>query len=225
MIEEARRRAVFPLGGCLLPGDPVGLTIFEDRYLQMITAVLADDGLFASVLISEGSEVGGSDRRFDQGVLVEVIDAVTAGPRVLVRGVARDAWSVTEWHPDDPYPCASGVVSARDEVSGTARFDVASSLSLVAQAVVSLRALVAERSGMGEMPATPALRRVAGGRWWDDRVTSDQLWGTFWSVAGAVPCGPLDRHSFLVPGALPERVRRLRTVLEHVEEVARFRFG
>lgn len=216
---------MFPLGGCLLPGDPVGLTIFEDRYLQMITAVLAGDGIFASVLISEGSEVGGSDRRFDQGVLVEVVDAVTVGPRVLVRGVACDAWSVTEWLPDDPYPRANGVVSSREEVSGTVRFDVASSLSLLAQSVVTLRALVDERSGAGELPSSPALRRIAGGRWWDDRVTSDQLWGTFWSVAGAVPCGPLDRHSLLVPGALPERVRRLRAVLEHVEEVARFRFG
>lgn len=225
MNERAGERAVFPLGGCLLPGDPVGLTIFEDRYLQMITAVLAGDGIFASVLISEGSEVGGSDRRFDQGVLVEVVDAVTVGPRVLVRGVARDAWSVTEWLPDDPYPRANGVVSSREEVSGTVRFDVASSLSLLAQSVVTLRALVDERSGAGELPSSPALRRIAGGRWWDDRVTSDQLWGTFWSVAGAVPCGPLDRHSLLVPGALPERVRRLRAVLEHVEEVARFRFG
>lgn len=225
MNTQVRRRAVFPLGSCVLPGDPIGVTIFEERYLQMITEVLADDGVFASVLISEGSEVGGSDRRFDHGVLVEVVDAVTAGQRVLVRGVARDAWSVTEWLLDDPYPRALGIVSARDEVSGTARFDVASSLSLVAQSVVSLRALVEERAGVGGVPATPSLRRIAAGRWWDDRVTSDQLWGAFWTVAGAVPCGALDRHSLLMPGGMPERVRRLRTVLEHVEEVARFRFG
>lgn len=225
MSDPSRERAVFPLGGCLLPGDPVGLTLFEDRYLQMITAVLADDGMFASVLISEGSEVGGSDRRFDHGVLVEVVEAVNAGQRVLVRAVARDAWTVSTWLDDDPYPRAIGDVSARDPVTGTARFDVASSLSLLAQSVVSLRALIKERSNVAELPATPGLSRIAGGRWWDDRITSDQLWGALWVVAGAVPCGPIDRHSLLVPGSLPERVRRLRTVIEHVEEVARFRFG
>lgn len=225
MTPAERERAVFPLGGCLLPGDPVGLTLFEDRYLQMITAVLADDGMFASVLISEGSEVGGSDRRFDHGVLVEVVEAVSAGPRVLVRGVARDVWSVVSWLDDDPYPRALGVVSAREEVSGSTRFDLASSLSLLAQQVVSVRSLIKERSGLGEMPSTPALGRIAAGRWWDERVTSDQLWGALWSVAGAVPSGPLDRYSLLGPGTLPERVRRLRAVIEHVEEVARFRFG
>lgn len=216
---------VFPLGGCVLPGDPVSLTIFEQRYLQMITEVLAGDGRFASVLISEGSEVGGADRRFDHGVVVEVVEAVTAGPRVLVRAMARDAWSVDTWLDDGPYPKAVGHVSGLETVEGRERFDVASSLSLVAQSVVSLRALIKERTGMSETPAPPSLARIAGGRWWDDRVETTQLWGAFWTVAGLVPCGALDRYGLLVPGELPVRIRRLRAVIDHVEEVARFRFG
>lgn len=225
MIDDPREHAVFPLGNCLLPGDPVGLTLFEDRYLAMITEVIAGDGLFVSVLISEGSEVGGDDRRFDHGVLIEVVEAVSAGPRVLVRAVARDVWSVERWLDDSPFPRAVGRVTARDVVEGAGRYDVASSLSLLAQSVVSLRALIKERTGLSGAPSTPALRTIAGGRWWDERVTSDQLWGALWVVAGAVPCGALDRHGLLVPGPLVDRVRRLRGVVEHVEEIARFRFG
>ena len=220
-----REMPVFPLGGCVLPGDPLSLTLFEDRYLQMIAEVLAADGVFATVLISEGSEVGGADRRFDHGALVEVLEAVSAGPRVLVRGVARDVWSVTRWLDDDPFPRAIGSVSARDQIEGATRFDVASALSLLAQSVVSLRALIAERTGTPGSTSTAALGRVAAGRWWDERVTSDQLWGALWTVAGSVPCGPFDRHGLLTPGTLVERVRRLRGVIEHVDEVARFRFG
>lgn len=224
---EATERVlpVFPLGGCVLPGDPVSLTLFEDRYLQLIAEVLAGDGLFATVLISEGSEVGGDDRRFDHGVLVEVLEAVSAGPRVLVRGVARDVWSVARWLDDDPFPRAVGRVSGREAVEGPARFDVASALSLLAQSVVSLRALISERTGLAGPSSAAALGRIASGRWWDERITSDQLWGALWSVAGAVPCGPLDRYGLLTPGSVADRVRRLRGVIEHVDEVARFRFG
>ncbi|MGA0863671.1 MAG: hypothetical protein ACO3RB_07250 [Ilumatobacteraceae bacterium] len=181
--------------------------------------------IFATVLISEGTEVGGEDRRFDHGVLIEVLEAVNAGPRVLVRGVARDVWSVARWLDDEPYPRAIGAVSGRDRVEGTERFDVASAMSLLAQSAVSLRALIAERTGMAGPASTAPLGRVAAGRWWDEGVTSDQLWGALWTVAGAVPCGPFDRYGLLTPGTLPERVRRLRGVIEHVDEVARFRFG
>ena len=211
---------VFPLGAAFLPGDRVDLTLFEPRYLQMITSVLVGDGLFATVLISEGSEVGGADRRFDHGTVVEVVRAHDVGGRVVVQGRATGCWRAVSWLPDDPFPRAVGAPRLPDAVEGRARFDVASSLSLLAQSVVSLRFSL---TGDHEIAAEPALSEVAAGRWWDDRVSSDDLWGRFWTVARALPCGPLDRHSLLLDGDLPERVRRLRSVVEHVGELIRFR--
>ena len=46
---------MFPLGMVLLPGSPLGLRVFEPRYLTMLEEVLAGDGAFGVVLIERGS--------------------------------------------------------------------------------------------------------------------------------------------------------------------------
>ena len=46
-----------------------------------------------------------------------------------------------------------------------------------------------------------------------------------WLVARQVPCGPMDRYSLLRPGTLIERADRLRRIVEHVTEIANFRFS
>ena len=210
---------VFPLGTAFLPGDRIVLTLFEPRYLQMLTEVLVGDGRFASVLISEGSEVGGGDRRFGHGVAVQVTGAHDADGRVVLHGVATDAWTVASWMEDDPYPRAKGVLQMPTVVEGRDRFDVASALSLLAQSVVSLRAAITRDQ---DVAREPGLAEIAGGRWWDDRVPSTALWEGFWTVARALPCGSLDRHSLLVDADLPTRIRRLRSVVEHVADLIRF---
>ena len=222
MTALPREWPVFPLGSAFLPGDPVGLTLFEPRYLEMITGVLVGDGRFASVLISEGSEVGGADRRFDHGVVVEVHDAADLPGRILVRGRALGCWRAVEWLHDDPYPRAIGVEVAEPVVEGRARFDIASSISLLAQAVSSIRSML----GADEVTSRePGLAGLAGGRWWDERGESERLWEAFWLLARAIPCGAYDRHSFMLEGELSERVRRVRAVVEHVSEIIRFRNG
>lgn len=218
---------VFPLGTAFLPGDRVGLTLFEPRYLEMITGVLVGDGRFASVLISEGSEVGGADRRFDHGVVVEIVDAVDLPGRVLVKGRAIRCWRATRWLDDAPFPRATGAPVDDQPVVGRERFDVASSISLLAQSVVSIRSLVGAPVDASLHhpldPDTSRLSALAGGRWWDEQVTSDRLWDAMWTLARTVPCGPLDRHSLVVDGTLPERLRRIKAVVEHVSEIIRFR--
>lgn len=210
---------VFPLGTAFLPGDRVALTLFEPRYLQMLTEVLVGDGRFVSVLISEGSEVGGGDRRFGHGVVVRVNGAHDAGGRVVLRGAAVTAWTATSWLADDPYPRAVGVAQVPIATEGRERFDVASALSLLAQSVVSIRSAVIRD---GDPAREPGLAEIAGGRWWDDRVSSSVLWECFWTVARALPCGSLDRYSLLVEADLPTRIRRLRAVVEHVGDLIRF---
>src|SRR5687768_16728850 len=50
---------LFPLNTVLFPGMPLSLHIFEERYKEMITRCLQDNGPFGVVLIKEGIEALG----------------------------------------------------------------------------------------------------------------------------------------------------------------------
>jgi uncharacterized protein len=98
---------VFPLGSVLFPRTPLGLRIFEERYLVMLGRLLdAADPSFGVVLIERGSEVGGGEHRFGLGTLARlerVVPQQGAIP-VVARGTTR--FEVEEWLDDDPYPRA-----------------------------------------------------------------------------------------------------------------------
>ncbi len=49
---------LFPLGATLFPGGRLGLKVFEQRYLELAKARIADGGLFGIVTLTSGSEVG-----------------------------------------------------------------------------------------------------------------------------------------------------------------------
>ncbi|HPV24680.1 MAG TPA: LON peptidase substrate-binding domain-containing protein [Casimicrobium sp.] len=49
---------LFPLGATLFPGGRLGLKVFEQRYLELAKARIADSGLFGVVTLTSGSEVG-----------------------------------------------------------------------------------------------------------------------------------------------------------------------
>lgn len=222
--------AVFPLGAAYLPGERVSLNIFEDRYVSMMTDVMNEGKMFASVLIERGSEVGGDDLRHRHGVIVAVESIVELDALLLVTGVAVTPCDITQWLPDDPYPRAEVEVQKRQPLDEQQRFDIASSLSLLAQAIRLIHESLTEQQGetvegeennhMNQTVAT-----IAAGRWWDVRVEEDELWRAFWLLARNLPCGPFDRYSFLTPGSLSERVKRLKQTVEHVGEVVSFRFG
>lgn len=214
---------VFPLSTAYLPGDAVSLRVFEDRYLAMIADLGGAGASFVSVLISRGAEVGGGDARFSHGVSIR-IDRISSGPEsVVMLGRAENAVSVRQWLPDDPYPRAEVDTQAEGELEPQDRFDVAATLSLVAQRV---RTIVASIPDLGDTPhGVRGIGAVAAGRWWDERVADDELWRAFWIVACAVPCGALDRFHLLEPGPLTERVARLKRTVDHVAEVVAFRFG
>lgn len=219
--------AVFPLSTAYLPGDAVSLRVFESRYLEMMSDVMATGRRFVTVLISRGAEVGGGDSRFDQGVEVVIENVGVAPDFLVVSGYADAAVVVRSWLDDDPYPKA--VVSRQSEIALDVdqRFDVASSLTLLAQRArdVAERLASAGERGDDDTPSDRGLATVSAGRWWDERIGDPELWRAFWIVAGAIPCGPLDRCHFLEPGSLPSRVARLHRVLDHVSDIVAFRFG
>ncbi len=99
--------ALFPLESVLLPGMPLGLHVFEPRYLQLLDDISAAAGRFGVVMITRGSEVGGADQRADVGTVAELVArAQTADGRWMVEAVGTERFRVTRWLDDDPYPRA-----------------------------------------------------------------------------------------------------------------------
>ena len=98
---------MFPLGVVLVPGELLPLHVFEERYRELMSDVLGDDGEFGVVLIERGSEVGGGDTRSRVGTMVRVVQAEELPDgRWAVVAVGDRRIRVKEWLSDDPYPRA-----------------------------------------------------------------------------------------------------------------------
>jgi len=54
-----RTLPLFPLGSVLVPGGPLSLRIFEERYLDMVGRCLRESSGFGVVLLIDGHEAGG----------------------------------------------------------------------------------------------------------------------------------------------------------------------
>ena len=65
---------LFPLGLVLLPGAPLSLRIFEDRYKLMISECLDYGYNFGVLFIKTGNEVGGGAVPHTIGTLARIVD-------------------------------------------------------------------------------------------------------------------------------------------------------
>ncbi len=131
---------LFPLESVLLPGMPLGLHVFEPRYLQLLDDVVAGDGRFGVVMITRGSEVGGEDQRADVGTVAELVARAPVGDgRWMVEAAGTERFRVTRWLSDDPYPRAEVeswtqmMGDAGEEWLATARYRFALFLSLASE--------------------------------------------------------------------------------------------
>ena len=214
---------VFPLSQAHLPGDNVVLRVFEPRYRALFAELEESrDTSFVTVLIERGSEVGGGDRRFGLGVKVHLESTESTDGMLLVHGRADEPVRVTSWLEDDPYPRAEIEVVEYPEPPGAVLSDAASALTLLGQSVRSLLARHGVDAGRGPSHLLVPLQTVASGRWYSGTPGMSAVQHAFWAVARCVPCGPLDRHQFLRSGELLERIRGVRRVIEHTDEVLRF---
>ena len=74
-MTEDRELPLFPLNTVLFPGGPLGLRIFETRYLDMISDCLKEGRGFGVVTIDEGQEAGSAAATFhDLGTLAQIVD-------------------------------------------------------------------------------------------------------------------------------------------------------
>lgn len=214
---------VFPLGTAYLPGEDVVLRVFEDRYVSLLKDLDQFNSKFVSVLIAQGSEVGGGDKRFTTGVIVRVDNIALADFGFMVHGTALDRVVIEYWQEDNPYPRAEIVTCDEKVLSQSQCHDAASSLSLIAQNIRTLREMILSRHQQPDSVFThPLLGSIAAGRWWTHGVTQQEIDRAFWVVASQVPCGPIDRYELLQPDSLLERLSRLRYTVEHVTEIVAF---
>jgi Lon protease-like protein len=186
---------MFPLGSVVFPHQLLPLHVFEPRYLQMVNELLVDDGRFGAVLIERGFEVGGNDKRFSVGTLMQLVrtqlidDARLAAVAVGVRRIRID-----EWLPDDPYPRA--VVS--DAPDAGAPHDLAVG---VGGAHAALRRVVALA---GELRGTDGHRKID---------LPDDPVGAMWALCGLAPLEELDRQRLLEHDDPAGRVAMLHVML------------
>jgi hypothetical protein len=215
---------VFPLGTSYFPGEKVVLRVFEDRYLNLMQDIKMTHNSFVSVLIEQGSEVGGGDKRFSYGVHVKVENIYEADIGVVVEAQATERVKIVSWLGEYPYPMCE-FVAIRDEVPTQQHIhEAASAISLLAQRIRTLHVMIedaASRSHNG-LANEPQLTTIAGGRWWAAGVSIEEVNRAFWVIASLVPCGPLDRYELLLPETILKRISILRNTIEHVTELIAF---
>lgn len=200
---------MFPLGRPLFPGEPVALRVFEPRYLQMMTEILAGDGRFGTVLISHGSEVGGGDRRERTGTVVDLHRAVEIGEgtELGVVGTGRHRLRVATWHRDDPFPVADVHLLPDPPTTGTEVIDAVRSLD----------------HHLGRISAMAAALGLGAGD--VDRTLPDDPVAAVWQLCALAPIGALDRQRLLDVDDLTMRMDRLSTTFDEVEEDLRLRLS
>ncbi len=120
---------LFPLNVVLMPGAPLPLHIFEERYKQMIGRCLDSNEGFGVVLIREGQEVGEPATPFEVGTVARIasverlpdgrMNLVTVGTRRFrcVEHVQERPYRVARvaWYEDETPP-ARECAQLADEV-------------------------------------------------------------------------------------------------------------
>lgn len=202
---------MFPLEHPLLPGEPLGLNVFEPRYRKLVADVLAGDGRFGVVLIARGSEVGGGDERCDVGTVVSLVGhRVRASGQIHLACRGTDRLRVIRWLDDDPYPRAE-IELWPDEPAGTPReWTVARTpfTSVLAEAQEMYDRMAAHRGRpvvkLGAPPDLPPTEYT-------------------YITAANLPLGAADRYTILTAPGPRERLDAMIRALDDVLPILRAR--
>ncbi len=194
---------MFPLGSVLFPHMPLPLRVFEDRYLVMLSRILADEPAeFGVVLIERGQEVGGGEKRFAFGTVaqVEQLDATEDFVVLVARGERRI--EVLEWLDEDPHPAAR--VRELPELSWSDEL-----MPLRERAEAAVRRTLRLASEFDDQ------------LWQSDvEIASDPIAGA-WQLAAIAPLGELDQIALL----RTESAESLLSVLIELMAAAEESFG
>lgn len=211
----------FPLGTTFLPGEAVVLRVFESRYLELVEVTLKSDRRFVTALISAGSEVGGGDKRFDSGVLVEIDHVEEAEVGLMMYGHATAPVNVKFWNDERSYPQAEFEIQM--PLIGDDSFsETAASLSSFALELEQFFLFLEEM----QIPTTtpPGFVRsliptdVAS-------TTAESQTNLFWALARLLPCTAMARFELLVDQPLLRRIQRASAEIQHMREIVTFRYN
>ena len=170
---------MFPLGSVLFPYLPLQLRVFEERYLVMLSRILADEPAeFGVVLIERGQEVGGGEHRFRYGTVAQITQLAASDGFVGVLAQGERRIEVLEWLDEDPYPEAL----IRDLPELDWDDDLYPLREEVEQAVRRALALASEFTDQA---------------WSPDVELSEDPTAAAWQLAGITPVGPLDQIALL----------------------------
>lgn len=149
---------LFPLGTVLFPGLPLPLRVFEPRYRDLVTDLMAgpEPRVFGVVAIREGHEVGSDAVRslYDVGCVAVVrrVEALPGGQfAVMTTGSRRFRLSDV----DESRPYLQARVELIDETLGAD--DVASVVDAVRRAFIDYRTTLGHAELPTDLPDDPAM--------------------------------------------------------------------
>ena len=206
--------AMFPLESALLPDQDLPLRIFEPRYGALVRRCIDRDEPFGVVLIAQGREVGGGDSRCDVGVLSRIAEHADLGAgRYVLRCRTGERIRVSEWLPDDPYPCAT-VTRWPDEpgepVTGAQLLDLE-------ERVIALFGRIAEARG-AQLPE----RELLLGSY--EPGTGDAGQRMF-VLASRIPIGTADRYAVLSAPSALDRFAALSEAVDALADMVEFQLS
>ena len=194
---------MFPLDSVLLPGMPMPLRIFEERYLKLLGDLVAQENPeFGVVLIERGSQVGGGDKRMNIGTIASVTDIGTSEQFYGLESVGTQRFRVNAWLPDDPYPIAD-IDFLPDLIWEETLMPVRIHLETRA------RQLLAFASEFGDL------------QYGADVVLSDDPIDACWQLAGILPVGSLDQADLLECRSAEELLSRTYEIVKSADVALR----
>ena len=198
---------MFPLGTVLMPGMPLSLRIFEERYLKLLGDLLgAEVPEFGVVLIARGPEVGGGEQRFDIGTIASVTEIGTTDEFYGLQAVGSQRFRVNAWLPDDPYPLAD--IDLLPELSWDDNL-----MPLRVHVESRVRKLLAFASEFGDL------------QYGADTVLSDDPLEACWQLAGILPVGQLDQIDLLKAQSAEELLGRIYDTVVSAEDTLQALIG
>ncbi|MCX7598999.1 MAG: LON peptidase substrate-binding domain-containing protein [Armatimonadetes bacterium] len=157
MLRNDMRLPIMPLNSVVYPWMPVVLTIFEDRYLQMLEEVLRGPRFFGTALIAEGKEVGGPATPHPVGVEVIIARAWPAQEgswRVI--GIGRHRFRISGPVSQEPYPSVEADYAGLKEIDDAPAELVGRVRELFCEHLKLLAQLVAPMAATMEIPTQPS---------------------------------------------------------------------
>jgi uncharacterized protein len=191
---------MFPLGTVLMPGMPLSLRIFEERYLKLLGDLIGEETPeFGVVQIERGPEVGGGEKRLSIGTLASVTDIGTLDQFYGLESIGTQRFRVNAWLPDDPYPMAD-IDFIPDLIWNDTLMPARVHLE------TKVRNLLAFASEFGDLQYGP------------ETELSDNPMDACWQLAGVLPVGPLDQLDLLQSQSADELISRTYDLVTTLEE-------